>query len=130
MQVQAVGVAPVQSSGTTHVDPQAVRVAVLGEQQPPVVSQDGVTHVTAAGKPEKVTEKQPSVEESVKKLNDTIATFNRSLQFSIDSDTRLNIVKVVDVNSKEVIRQIPSQEVVDIAKAIDKLQGLLLSDKA
>ncbi|GAB3265698.1 hypothetical protein GCM10027296_42890 [Chitinimonas naiadis] len=107
---------------------------MVGEQQP-VVSAQGVAQVTAPNKSENTdqkgqNQKQPSVQESVKKLNETIATFNRSLQFSIDEDTRLNIVKVVDVNSKEIIRQIPSQEVVDIAKAIDKLQGLLLSDKA
>jgi flagellar protein FlaG len=123
MQVQAVGVSLVQPSG--QAEAKTSRKAVPGDQEVQGTPQSNVVN-----KPDKGEDKQLSVEESVEKLNATVATFNRSLQFSIDKDTKLNIVKVVDVNSKEVIRQIPSEEVISIAKAIDKLQGLLLSDKA
>ncbi|PHV12477.1 flagellar protein FlaG [Chitinimonas sp. BJB300] len=126
MQVQAVGVSLVPTGSQTEA--QAARKATQGEQE--VAAQQSATQSGAVNKPEHAEDKQLSVEESVEKLNQTVATFNRSLQFSIDKDTRMNIVRVVDVSSKEVIRQIPSQEVVEIAKAIDKLQGLLLSDKA
>ncbi|MGQ5522542.1 flagellar protein FlaG [Chitinimonas sp. PSY-7] len=126
MQVQAVGVSLVQTGSQTEA--QAPRKAIQSEQE--VASPQSTTPAGAANKPDRADDKQLSVEESVEKLNETVAAFNRSLQFSIDKDTRMNIVKVVDVSSKEVIRQIPSQEVVEIAKAIDKLQGLLLSDKA
>jgi flagellar protein FlaG len=72
-----------------------------------------------------------SVKESVKQLNDMMRALNRSVQFSVDDETRINLVKIVDVNSKEVIRQIPSEEVVRIAQAIDEqLKGLLLKEKA
>jgi len=37
---------------------------------------------------------------------------------------------VVDMATKDVIRQIPTPEVLAIAKALDKLQGLLVKDKA
>jgi len=40
------------------------------------------------------------------------------------------VVKVVDLETKEVIRQIPSPEVLEIAKAVDQLQGLLIRQKA
>jgi flagellar protein FlaG len=43
-----------------------------------------------------------------------------NLQYSIDKDTKETIVKLVNTQSGEVIRQIPSQEMLAIAKQIDK----------
>jgi len=40
------------------------------------------------------------------------------------------VVKVVDKETKEVIRQMPSKEVVELAKALDKLQGLMIKQTA
>ena len=54
----------------------------------------------------------------------------QNLRFSIDDDTGRTIVKVVDMQTDEVIRQMPSKEVLAISKAIDKLQGLLIQQKA
>lgn len=70
------------------------------------------------------------VKDATDKLNKVMQGVNRNLNFTVDEDTGLNIVKVVDVSTKEVIRQIPSPEVVQIAKSIDQLQGLLLKQKA
>jgi flagellar protein FlaG len=70
------------------------------------------------------------VKQAVESLNKAVLSLNHSLQFSVDSDTKIDVVKVIDVNSKEVVRQIPSAEVISIAKAIDKLQGMLIKDKA
>lgn len=51
------------------------------------------------------------------------------ISFSIDEESGLNIVKVIDSKTKDVIRQIPSEEVIAIAQALDKLQGLFVRDK-
>jgi flagellar protein FlaG len=37
---------------------------------------------------------------------------------------------VVDTESGELIRQIPAQEIIEIAKALDKLQGMIIRQKA
>ncbi|MBM3114207.1 flagellar protein FlaG [Jeongeupia naejangsanensis] len=73
-----------------------------------------------------------AVEDAVKKLNETVQSMQPKvgIEFSVDDDTQLSVVKVVDTHSKEVIRQIPTQEALNIAKTIDKLQGLLVRDKA
>jgi flagellar protein FlaG len=73
-----------------------------------------------------------SLEDSVKKMNEAIQSMQRDvgLEFSIDDTTNIKMVKVMDIASKEVIRMIPGTVVIDIAKAIDKFQGLLLRDKA
>ncbi len=67
--------------------------------------------------------------QAVKQIQDVIKQTANSLQFSIDEDIGVTVVKVIDTESKKVIRQIPSEEVMDIAKALDKLQGLLVKQK-
>lgn len=74
--------------------------------------------------------KAQEVKESVEKINKTVQAMARNLQFSVDESTQMSVVKVVDVETKDVIRQIPSEEVLAIAKALDKLQGLLFKEKA
>jgi flagellar protein FlaG len=54
----------------------------------------------------------------------------QNLQFMIDGETGKTVIRVVDSATKEVIRQIPNEEVLAIARALDRLQGLLLKGKA
>ncbi len=53
-----------------------------------------------------------------------------SLAFSVDSANGKAIVRITDAETGEVIRQIPSEEMVAIAQSLDKLQGKLLQGKA
>lgn len=76
-----------------------------------------------------VAPKPDEVRASVDKINKTIQTLDRNLEFTIDEDTKLNVVKVVDKITKDVIRQFPSEEALVIAKALDRVQGLLLKEK-
>jgi flagellar protein FlaG len=73
---------------------------------------------------------QSDLADAVKKLNDTVKLYKGDLQFTVDDDTQMQIVKVVDKSSKEVIRQIPSPEVIRIAKAIEDFRSILLHDEA
>lgn len=70
------------------------------------------------------------LQESLERVNEAVKVFNSSVRFSVDEETKQQVVKVVDVETDEVIRQIPSEDVLAIARAFDKLQGLLLKDKA
>lgn len=74
--------------------------------------------------------KPEQLKEAVKTMNDFVGGINSSLQFSVDDKSGQTIVKVMDVDTKEVIKQIPSEEMLSIAKAVDKLKGLLVQQKA
>jgi flagellar protein FlaG len=52
----------------------------------------------------------------------------RSLQFQVEGDRV--VTTIVDENNKTVVVQIPDAEVIRIAKAIDRMQGFLLQQKA
>lgn len=69
------------------------------------------------------------VDQAVQKINDTLQTLSQKLEFSVDKETDAFVVKVVDKETKEVIRQIPSEEMLNLAKALDKLQGLIIKDR-
>jgi len=70
------------------------------------------------------------VAEAVREINTSLQSRSVGLQFELDEDTDKMIVKVVDRTSGEVIRQIPSEEVVRIAKVLGKAPGLLVSQEA
>jgi flagellar protein FlaG len=57
---------------------------------------------------------------------------SQSLQISVDSATKRQIVKLMDIQTGEMIRQIPSKEMLAIAQSIDQFlqNGQLLSEKA
>lgn len=70
------------------------------------------------------------VKDAVNRIREFVQPINDSIQFSVDDDSGRMLVKVIDQQTKEVLRQIPSEEVLNIAKALDKLQGLLIQNKA
>lgn len=59
-----------------------------------------------------------AVENLVERISRAISIEQRSLSFTIDDDLGRTIVRVIDRETDEVIRQIPSEEVLRIAQAI------------
>ena len=82
---------------------------------------------TAAPSPQPSSEQVKNAIENMKRV---IAPVAQDLQFSVDSETNRTVVTVVDTSTKEVIRQIPSEEFLALAKGLDKLQGLLFKKQA
>jgi flagellar protein FlaG len=70
------------------------------------------------------------VSAAVKKLNEAMPPSAQSLEFEIDEDSKEVIVKIIDQSTREVVRQMPSKEALEMAKAIDKMQGLLIRQTA
>lgn len=70
------------------------------------------------------------LETAVKKLNDLVAPALQTVQFSLDAESERMVVKVVDTASKQVLRQIPNEEVLAMSKTLDKLQGLMIRQTA
>lgn len=70
------------------------------------------------------------VKEAVDVANRFMKTLSQNLEFSIDADTNKTVVKVIDTTTNEVVKQFPSQEMLDIARALDRLQGVLHKTKA
>jgi flagellar protein FlaG len=99
----------------------------------PATSEPAVKQVQAAVQ-------QPNPEQlkaAVAAINRSLRHANQNLQFSLDADTNKMVVKMVDSETGELIRQIPSDAVLAIARSIDQYQqshqiqqGLLFQQKA
>lgn len=75
----------------------------------------------------------PSMEhldEALEKINRAMESQARGLEFSLDEESKRTIVKIVDQQTKEILRQMPSEEALAIARALDQLQGLLIQQQA
>jgi flagellar protein FlaG len=76
------------------------------------------------------TEKQPlereQLEEMAQQLQDFMGEMNRSLQFKVDEDSGRDVIKVLDKNSGEVIKQYPSEEVLSLVSKLSESAGILI----
>jgi flagellar protein FlaG len=64
-----------------------------------------------------------SIETAVAEVSDFVQARNRQLDFSIDEKSQRSVVKVTDSESGDVIRQIPSEEVLALSERIRDLQS-------
>jgi flagellar protein FlaG len=67
--------------------------------------------------------------EAIKEIQKAVGN-NTNLQFSVDEDTGRMIVSVIDAETRQIVRQIPSEEVMRMARTVDRMQGLLVNGKA
>ncbi len=66
----------------------------------------------------KDTKNSDDLKQAVSKLNDYVQNVQRNLQFSIDKESGATVVKVIDSKSDKVIRQIPTEETLRLARSL------------
>ncbi|MFM9885197.1 MAG: flagellar protein FlaG [Burkholderiales bacterium] len=69
---------------------------------------------------------QNAIKAAITTANQAMISVNAQVQFQFDSESGRTLVKIVDTESKTVIRQIPTDEILVIARNIDRLQGLIV----
>ncbi|MDP2903887.1 MAG: flagellar protein FlaG [Methylovulum sp.] len=109
------------------------------------IGQDNVALVSASGTTDKVSKPstqsngEPSgqpektkdrVDSALKNINSFFQMSKRTMQFSVSEGSGKMVVEIKDEKTGEVIRQIPSEEVLQLEKKLDEVQGLLFSKKA
>ncbi|MCV6613436.1 MAG: flagellar protein FlaG [Cellvibrionaceae bacterium] len=99
--------------------------------QASVVSKAGVqAQVSAAPSTEQEVNKsemaQQDLEKAVSRLNDYVQSTQRDLRFSMDEGTGQTVITVLDRNTSEVIRQLPDQVVLDLAKKLNQEEPIKL----
>ena len=85
-----------------------------------------VARTDTVAAPGQADESANGLRQAVERINQSLPPSNQGIEFSIDEDSERVIVKVVDRETREVLRQMPSQEALDIAKALDRTRGLLI----
>ena len=70
------------------------------------------------------------VEQAAARVTEVFRGTSSRLEIDIDPDLHKAVVKIRNGESGEIIRQIPTQELLDLAKSIDKSKGFLISERA
>ena len=63
-------------------------------------------------------EQAGNLHEAVSQINDYVQNLQRNLQFTVDEESGRDVVTVIDSQSEEVIRQIPSEEVLELSRRL------------
>ncbi len=71
-----------------------------------------------------------ALHELVDKLSQTIGTTGQKVHFSVDQDTHQTVLRVTDAESGALLRQIPGDEALSMARILDRMQGILIKQKA
>jgi flagellar protein FlaG len=114
MQIQSTGSSPI-----TKLDERPAPVSGQAAQAPKAAPEK------AANAPDR-----DEVMSAVKKLNEALPQSAQSLEFEIDEESKDLVVKIIDRDTREVVRQMPTKEALEMAKAIDKMVGRLLNQTA
>ncbi|MFQ5660112.1 MAG: flagellar protein FlaG [Gammaproteobacteria bacterium] len=102
--------------------PAATRQGLPGSvQSAPAASDSGQTTQTQG----RVID-QARLNQAVNDLNSFVQNVRRELRFSIDDNSGKTIIKVIDSESQEVVRQIPPEDVVNITQHLNVRSGVLL----
>jgi flagellar protein FlaG len=65
------------------------------------------------------------VSRAVERLNELMSGKQRSLRFQVDAGSGRTVITVINESTKEVIRQIPSEELLAIARNLEALGSLI-----
>ncbi len=69
-------------------------------------------------------------EQAVEKLEKTLSELKHNkLEFTVHEETGRTIVKVVDQDSGEVIKELPPEELLDLAAKLEEMSGVLFDKK-
>lgn len=71
-----------------------------------------------------------ALEQKLEELSDMVQGRQRDLSFSVDDDSGRTVVKVINSQTEEVVRQIPMEEVLEIARRIESGEGGMLELEA
>jgi flagellar protein FlaG len=77
----------------------------------------------------KLAENAAEIREAVAEINKAVKKVPTSLDFSVDEASKRFIVSVTDTNTGEVIRKLPGDAVLRIAKQLESLKGVVFDQK-
>lgn len=81
---------------------------------------------TGSGRASRADRKTQELHKVVNELNTAMKIIGTKLAFSVDSVTKQTVVRVVNSDTGELIRQIPSEAMLKISQNITALLGVLL----
>jgi len=73
---------------------------------------------------------QAELQVLVENLSDMMSVMRKGLAFKLDESSGTHVVSVLDVDSGDIIRQIPNEEALKLAQKLAEVAGLLIKTEA
>jgi len=129
--VASVSQIPAASTSSTPgaAQRQGQEVKAMDRAAQDVSSVDGRTQA-GVKKAQSQTDTYEQVTDAVERINEMMQNGKQSLKFQLDDDSGRMVIRVMDAQTDEVIRQIPSEETLKFAEYVDGLVGLIFNKKA
>jgi flagellar protein FlaG len=70
------------------------------------------------------------VDAAVTAANAVLRSVSNAVEFEYDPDVNVTVIRLVDTSDHQVLRQIPSPEMLEIARALERMQVMLVHNKA
>lgn len=66
---------------------------------------------------------------AIESANEEIIVYGKRFEFSIHEETKHIVVKVIDVATEEVIREIPPEKILDLIASLWEISGLIVDER-
>lgn len=73
---------------------------------------------------------EAQVIEAIEHANNAFRIVNTRFEFSIHEETKAIMVKVIDEDTQELIREIPPERILDLVAKMWELAGIILDERA
>lgn len=67
--------------------------------------------------------------DSIEKANKAVSVANRRFEYSIHERTKHIMVKVINIETEEVVREIPPEKMLDLVAMIWEMAGLIVDER-
>ena len=98
----------------------------------PKVTVEEVSKVVENKKSQSVNElaeNMAEIREAISEINNAVKKVPTSLDFSVDEASKRFVVQVTDTNTGEVIRKLPGDAVLRIARQLESMKGVVFDQK-
>lgn len=115
------------NGSNTHVNVANSNENVNKNKQPVEVSKQSENY-----KVEKNSNKQLSEKETIKLIeeaNNTLVGYNTAAEYSIHEKTHQIMIKIINTETKEIIKEIPSEKILDLVAKFCEMAGLFVDEK-
>ena len=117
-------VTPLTTPSSASQTPRRAKLPIDGQNIPSAYeSEKEEKPAKKDGSPEGTRE---ALQTTVDNLNQYAQSLKRNLQFSVDEESDRTVIRVVDSETKQVIRQIPSEEMLSISRRTETAVSALL----
>lgn len=71
----------------------------------------------------------PELDKAVELINEAVQMADKKLEFKVHEGTNRTMVKVIDRETDEIIREIPPEEILDLVDKMTELVGLMMDKR-